>query len=317
MCSDFTDVLVLLPLLYLCLFSVPPHTSESDVMQMIEKAKRIQLTDCKEITSMIWLVFSNPEALNRSFLLPKGEEGVLVNKGSGGGNNGRVTVDVAAVHRTYEALLGLDVPSVTNAFENAMSMYCSALTRQKAFCQVEPLNHIVLLLGNPQLHSPDFMTSSGKLLQLVASLPVQQKEMLVRFYSTYSIERLREFVSNFHQLITMQLLFSDDSPKPRGKPYLPQTDPLITSSTTVMMIFFFASLLSSENRGLMRPMNKEMSSIAAIPKPQYLQPIESEFDQLLMRLQVSCVVYVHSIISVDSRTCTRTMYSAHEVRSYT
>lgn len=274
---------------------VTAHTSEAEVMKMIENAKQTQLIDCKEITSMIWLVFSNPEALNKSFLLPKEEEGVVVSKDSSR-KNGRVTVNVAAVHRTYNALLSLEVPSINNAFENAMSVYCSALMRQKAFCQVEPLNHIVLLLENPQLHSPEFMTASGKLLQLVASLPIQQKEMLIRFYASYSVERLREFVSNFHQLITMRLLFSDDSPKPRGKPYLPQTDPLIVSSTTVMTVFFFASLLLSEKSGLMRPMTQKLSSIAANPKPEYLQPIESECDQLLMRIKVSEIPYSFSSV---------------------
>lgn len=270
---------------------VTPHTTEADVMQMIENAKQTKLIDCKEITSMIWLVFSNPEALNKSFLLPKEEEGVVVGRDSSR-KNGRVTIDVAAVCRTYNALLSLEVPSITNAFENAMSVYCSALTREKSFCQVEPLNHIVLLLENPQLHSPEFMTATGKLLQLVAALPIQQKEMLIRFYASYSIERLREFVSNFHQLITMRLLFSDDSPKPSGKPYFPQTDPLIVASTTVMAIFFFASLLLSEKTGLTRPMTQKMSSIAANPKPEYLQPIESECNQLLMRLKVSEISHI-------------------------
>ena len=277
---------------------------------MINKAKETQLSDCKEITSMIWLVFSNPEALNRSFLLPKEAEGVLVSE-NGSKRNSRITVDVAAVRRTYDALLSLEVPAITNALENAMNLYCSALTQQKAFCQVEPLNHIVVLLENPQLHSPEFMTSSGKLLAMVASLPIEQKEMLIRYYSTYPIEQLREFVSNFHQLITMRLLFSDDSPKPRGKPYLPQTDALIIASTNVMMVFFFASLLLSERSGLTRPMNRQMSSIAANPKPRYLHAIETECDQLLMRLQVRpCIIIMLSLflvymyIHVHACTCT-------------
>ena len=254
-------------------------------MQMIEKARRTQLSNCKEITSMIWLVFSNPEALNKSFLLPEGE-GVAVSK-DGKGRNGRVTVDVAAVRRTYDALFNLEVQSIANAFENAMNIYCTTLKQQKAFCQTEPLNHIVLLLENPQLHSPEFMKTSSKLLQVVALLPVQQKEMLIKFYATYSAEQLREFVSNFHQLITMRLLFSEDSPKPH-KIYVPQSDPLIASATTTMTVFYFASLLQS---GKTRPMSKQMSSIAANPKPQYLQSVESECDQLLMRLQVKCTCH--------------------------
>ena len=268
-------------------------TSEADVRQMIEKAR--EQNDWKDITSMIWLVFGDPEALNQSFLLPPEAEGVPVTKDSTG-KNGKITVDVESVRRTYDALLGLEVPAITNAFENTMSVYCTMLAQNRAFCQVEPLNHIVLLLENPQLHSPEFMKASGKLLTTVATLPVQQKEMLVRFYSTYSIERLCEFVSNFQQLITMQLLFSDDAPKLRGKIYLPQTDPIVTASTNVMMLIFFASLLLSERRGNMRPMSRQMSSIVANPKPRFLESNALECNQLLVRLQV--------YICVHTCTCT-------------
>ena len=281
------------------MYVVSPSTNEADVGKMIERATATEPSDWKEITSMIWLVFGDPYALNKSFLLPADAEGVQVTK-DGSGKNGKVTVDLAAVRRTYEALLNLEVPAITNAFENAMSVYCSSFSQYKSFCQVESLNHVVLLMENPQLHSPEFMAASGKLLTTVAALPIQQKEMLVRFYSTYSIERLREFVSNFHQLITMQLLFSDDNPKSRGKVYLPQTDPLITASTNAMMIFFFASLLISERKGSVRPMNRSMSSIAANPKPRYLESTELECDQLLMRLQVrggiQYVYYASSVI---------------------
>lgn len=273
------------------MYVVSASTNEAVVREMIERATATEPSDWKEITSMIWLVFGDPYALNKSFLLPAEAEGVPVTK-DGSGKNGKITVDLPAVRRTYKALLELEVPAITNALENAMNSYCSALTQYKSFCQVESLNHIVLLMENPQLHSPEFMKASGRLLGTVASLPIQQKEMLVRFYSTYSVERLQEFVSNFQQLITMQLLFSDDNPKPHGKLYLPQTDPLITAPTNVMMIFFFASLLMSERNGSVRPMNKRLSSIVANPKPRYLESIELECDQLLMRLQVrNCTMY--------------------------
>ena len=278
--------------MYTCVFLtyvhssiVSPSTNEAEVNEMIKRAKSVEPNDWKEITSMIWLVFSDPEALNKSFLLPAGSEGVSVTK-TGDEKNGRITVDIAELRRTYNVLHSLEIPAIVNAFENAMSMYCSTLARHKKFCQIEPLNHIVVLLENPQLHSPEFMMASGKLLALVTSLHILQKEMLVRFYSTYSSEHLRVIVSNFHQLITMQLLFSDDLHKPAGKMYLPQTDPLITSSTSVMMIFYFANLLLSEKSGVTRPMNDKISSIAANPKPRFLDSVDLECDQLLMRFQV-------------------------------
>lgn len=235
---------------------------------------------------MIWLVFGDPEALNHSFLLPE-PQGVKVVENAAGKKNEKITVDVEAVRRTYEVLLGLEVPTITNALENAMLVYSSALARNKQLCQVEPLNHLVLLLENPQLHSPEFTASSGKLLAAVAGLHIQQKEMLVRFYATYPAARLQEMVANFQQLITMQLLFSDDEPKLHGGRNLPQQDPLIVSSTKVMMLFFFANLLMSQRSGVVRPMSSRMSSVAANPKPRFLDVVDSEFDQLLVRLKVS------------------------------
>ena len=263
-----------------------PSTSESEVKQMIEKARAVDPSDWREISSMIWLVFGDPDALNHSFLLPE-SRGVKVVENGAGKKNERITVDVDAVRRTYAALLGLEVPAITNALENAMDVHSSALARNKRFCQVEPLNHLVLLLENPQLHSPEFTTASGKLLAAVAGLHVVQKEMLARFYATYPAARLQEMVSNFQQLITMQLLFSDDEAKPRGGRSLPQHDLLIASSTKVMMIFYFANLLMSQGSGVVRPMSSRMSSIAANPKPRFLDVVDSQFDQLLVRLRVS------------------------------
>ena len=43
-------------------------------MELIEKAERSGRQDYKDLTNTIWLVFSNPESLNRSFILTKEEE---------------------------------------------------------------------------------------------------------------------------------------------------------------------------------------------------------------------------------------------------
>ena len=246
-------------------------------MEMVERARQTQFTNCKDLMSIIWLIFSNPDAINKSFLLPKEEWTRGVCKETG------ITVDIAAVRRVWDMLLGLDVSGIINSFVNSMEFYVSLLRQQKAFCQKEPLNHIVVLLENPQLHSPEFMAPSESLLQAITSLHIDQKETLVRFYATSSPERLKSFISNLHQLITMRLLFSEDTPNSR---YIPQNDKLITSSTVTMMIFFFASLLQSKLSGRVRPMSQTMSSIVAQSKPKYLQTNESEYNQLLMRLAV-------------------------------
>ena len=254
-----------------------PSLTEAKVAELIEKAQKAGTEDYKELTSLIWLVFSSPESLNKSFQLPeKDRSDICIQTG--------ITVDVKAVRRTFESLFSLDVASITNALVNAMDVYCSELQRRKTFRTRESLNHVVVLLENPLLHSPEFIKAFPKFLQTISLLPVERKESLIRWYSFYPVEELQNFVSSLQQLITLQLLFSDDSEHQRM--YIPQSDPAIAAATNVMMLFFFANLLVAERTGSMRPMNAKLSSIAAKPKPEFMQKDDTDYERLLSRLQV-------------------------------
>ena len=245
-----------------------------DLINVVEKAGT---RDYKDLTSLIWLVFSSPDALNRSLVLPEDSKPDICTQTG-------ITVDVKAVQRTYSSLFALDVDSIKNAMVNAMDVYCSQLRRNKAFTAREPLNHLVFLLENPLLHSPEFIKAFPKLLQTIASLPVERKESLIRWYSHYSAEELHNFVSSLLQLITLQLLFSDEDD--HQKMYIPQADPAITSATQVLMLFFFANLLKAEREGKLRSLGPHLSSVAVKPKPAFLQVEDSEYEQLLCRLKV-------------------------------
>ena len=256
-----------------------PYLTEAKVKEMIEKAESSRLGDYKELTNNIWLVFSSPDSLNKSFLLPKGEE-----ERAEACKASNITVDVGAVRRTFASLFSLELESVRNTMVNAMEVYCSQLQREKAFTLKQPLNHFVVLFENPLLHSPEFMKAFPKLLQVVAKLPVQRKELLVHWYSYYSAEELRTILSSLQQLITLQLLFSDDDDHPRA--YIPQSDPAIVSATKTMTILCFANLLKGKREGRVRPMSRHLSSVAAKTKSELMQMEDSEYEQLLFRMKV-------------------------------
>jgi len=251
-----------------------PYLTEAKVREMIEKAESSGHRDYKELTNNIWLVFSNPDSLNKSFLLPEGEVE----------HAEAITVDVGAVRRTYVSLFSLELESVKNTMVNAMEVYCSQLQREKAYALKQPLNHFVVLFENPLLHSPEFVKVFPKFLQAVAKLPVQRKELLIHWYSNYSTEELRSILSSLQQLITLQLLFSDDSDHPRA--YIPQSDPAIVSATKTMTILCFANLLKAKREGHVRPMSRHMSSVAAKTKPEFMQMEDSVYEQLLLRIKV-------------------------------
>ena len=233
--------------------------------------------DYKELTNTIWLVFSSPDSLNQSFLLPEDCRPEICTEAG-------ITVDVKAVRSTYDALFNLQVDAVKNTMINAMDMYCSTLKRTSSILVKEPLNHIVVLFENPLLHSPEFISTFPKFLQSFTSLSPGRKEALVRWYSHYPVEEIKNFVSSLQQLITLQLLFSDDSEHQRM--YIPQSDPAITSATSIMVIFFFADLLAAKRMGEMRPMSEELSSVAAKPKPEFMQTDDAEYEKLLCRLKI-------------------------------
>lgn len=233
--------------------------------------------DYKELTNDLWVVFSSPETLNRSFLLPKeGRPEVCSETG--------ISVDVKSVRDSYAMLFSVEENSISNALINAMDMYSSQLQRNKLLKVQESLNHYVVLLENPLLHSPEFIKAFPKLLQGIVALPVERKLSLVQWYSHYPAEKLNELLSSLQQLITLQLLFSEDSDHPRM--YIPQTDTAITSATAVMSILYFANLVKTSREGQMRPLNELLSSIAAKPEPDFLHGDYTEYEQLLFRLKI-------------------------------
>ena len=232
--------------------------------------------DFRDLTNQIWLVFSSPDSLNQSFLLSKEEMNeVSVETG--------INVDLKAVRRTYKAVFSLDSERVKNTMINAMEMYRGYLQRQKSFKTKESLAHFVILLENPLLPSPEFLKCFPKLLKAMVTLPVSQKEQLIRWYSYYPTEDLLNLVRSLQQLITLQLLFSEEE---HPHHYLPQSDPSITAASGAMGFFFFSNLLRAKRDNCMKPFTTSLNSFVAKPKPEFMQASDTDYEQLILRLQV-------------------------------
>ena len=256
--------------------------TEESVFKLIDQGWNSGDKDFRELTNHIWLVFSNPDSLNKSFVLPK-ENMSLVDKEMD------IHVDLRAVRRTYQAIFSIDSERIRNTMINAMEMYRGYLQRQKAFKTKESLSHFVILLENPLLSSPEFLKCSPKLLKAITSLPVAQKELLIRWYSQYTTEELHSFIESLQQLITLQLLFSDEGEHARH--YLPQSDSTICAASGAMGIFYFANLLKAKQQDCIKPITKSLNSFMAKTKPEFMQASDTDYEQLILRLQVHpCLV---------------------------
>ena len=194
----------------------------------------------KELSTLIYSIFSSPDELNRGFQLPaKGK----IQDG--------VNVDLESVKRTYKLLHGIEVERVQNAFMNAIQNYCSTLEqhcKQKRMGTLSLLNHCVVVLENPLLHSPEYVELTfPKFLQALSHLPVESELQLVKWYSTYSPEDLLVFIHNLHQVITVNIVLSEDRKKSVHH------NSSIMAAAKAMKIFYLANLVASKNTGNCRP----------------------------------------------------------------
>lgn len=254
-----------------------PILTEDSVHKLIEQGKAVGDTDFRDLTNQIWLVFSCPESLNKSFMLPREEVNEI-------GQQTGIWVDLKALRRTYEVVFSLESERVKNTMINAMEMYRGYLQRQKAFKTKESLSHFVILMENPLLASPEFLKCYPKLLKAIVSLPVPQKEQLIHWYSHYSADDLLVLIRSLQQLVTLQLLFSDEGE--HAHHYLPQADPAISAVAGVMCLFYFANLLKAKRESNMKELTNSLNSFVAKPKPEFMQATDTVYEQLILRLHV-------------------------------
>jgi len=219
-----------------------PFLTEEEVVRLLSKLDNISTPDYSELSTLIYSVFSSPEALNKSFLLPAVE-----------GQSDHINVDIASVRRTYKHLYDLEVERIQNAFSHAIRNYCNNLEqmcKQGTSPLLKSLNHCVIVFENPLLHSPEYVELVfPKFLQALSYLPVDSELELVKWYSGYPSEELLEFVHNLHQVITVTIVLSENIN--RKKPV--HSFPPIVAATKAMKMFYLANLLASKKAGECRP----------------------------------------------------------------
>ena len=274
-----------------------PYLTESIIQEYIDKAGQNSDYSYRDLATKVWLVFSSPDSLNKSFLLSENDLSDI-------GQSTGIHVDLKAVRRAYETMFNLGLDRLKNTIMNAIDMYRSALQRESVTNASQGssklpkcLSHIVILLENPLLHSPEFLKAFPKLLQSVASLSVPELAVLVEWYSCYSTDELQHFVSSLQQLVTIQLLTSDDSEHTRH--YIPQSDTAIAAASGAMIVFYFANLVKAKREGGMKPMTPTLMSVAAKPKADFLHDGETVYEQLLAKFQVHPALLVSAPIPMS------------------
>ncbi|XP_019647269.1 PREDICTED: ubiquitin-protein ligase E3A-like isoform X1 [Branchiostoma belcheri] len=158
-----------------------------------------------------------------------------------------LTIDVEAVRRSYAALFRHNNSGVENALLNgliSLSPNVELELRYHCAYQQDPryLNLFVIILENPNLHSPEYLETALPLFcRAMSQLPIKAQARLARFFSGYSAERLRGLVETIQQLITFKVLSGSFS-----RVHLVNDESAITCAAKVLSIFYIASILAGE-----------------------------------------------------------------------
>ena len=222
--------------------AVEPFLTEEEVVRLLSKEDDNNTPDYSELSTLIYSVFSSPEALNKSFLPASTEE-----------QPGCINVDIASVRRTYRYVYDLEVERIQNTFLHAIQNYCNnleQLCKQGTSPLLKSLNHCVIVLENPLLHSPEYVEQAfPKFLQALSYLPINSELELVKWYASYPPEEMLEFIQNLHQVITVTIVLSENGSRKRPL----HSFPPIVAATKALKIFYLANLLASERIGQCRP----------------------------------------------------------------
>lgn len=258
---------------------VEPFLTEEEIKRLLPEEDN-STPNYSELSTLIYSVFSSPEALNKSFLPPSTTEGRR--------DSSSINVDVASVRRTYKYVYDLEVERIQNTFLHAIQNYCNnleQLCKQGTSPLLKSLNHCVIMLENPLLHSPEYVEQAfPKLLQALGHLPIDSELELVKWYASYPPEELLEFVHNLHQVITVTIVLSEDGS--RKKPV--HSYPAIVAATKAMKIFYLANLLASERAGQCRPKGNYHDA-----------EIVSKFVSLRQRLGIHASDIIKPVINFD------------------
>lgn len=272
-----------------CVLDSEPVLSLDYVQNLIESCNK-DFHDFKPLVRVLGQVFSTPELINKSFALRRPPE-----------ENSPETViliDHEEVVETYNLLFKLNDESVENAIINGINALGNSVEIQlrsnNITLEKRDLNQFVIVLLNPNLHSPEYLESAlPNILRALTALKVDLQYILVQYWSKFPSEELKKFLDVFQQMITVRILTG-----PHATTSLPVNDDHpITNSVKCMKLIYYASILGGEFEREVKftieqsptesePMNISPSNNLLADAIAMQIPEEAEKDELLEKLEI-------------------------------
>ena len=184
------------------------------------------------------MVFSSPDLLSRSFgasknIIPNSPESII-------------PLDYKEIVDSYHLLLNLELEVIENVIINGINALGNSIEiklKTNKVLEKKDLNQFVIVLLNPNLHSPEYFESAlPNILRALTSLPISLQVVLVNYFSKFSSTNLKKILDVFQQLITVRILT-----RPHAATALSvNDDQIITNSVKAIKIIYYASILGGE-----------------------------------------------------------------------
>lgn len=156
-----------------------------------------------------------------------------------------VNVDLSSVHRCFGRLMEIPDHPFQNALINALRTLAKMIEidfRYTKHLEKQPLylNIFVIVMEIPLLHSPEFIESAyPEFCKALGQMPLSGQVGLVKYWSTFNGDRLRDMVLSLQQLMTVKLI---DGESRWGRGFHINDDEAITGPVKVMKILYYASM---------------------------------------------------------------------------
>ena len=158
-----------------------------------------------------------------------------------------VTADLESVRQAYTELFSIPDHPFQAALINAVTTLSRDLELALKFhkpCEQDPnfINIFLIVMEIPSLHSPEFIEKATPLFcKATGLLPLAAQAKLVRVFSRFKREKLKEYVDSLQQLITVKVMSNRWS---RGT--LVNDDAGITGAAKVLKLLYYASIFGGE-----------------------------------------------------------------------
>ena len=237
----------------------PTQLNEEDFKRIIETCKAED--SYSKLVHTLGHVFSNPELLGQSFVGPgatlpvsqsqlskeqlrsmeddldkdKDCQEMSMEERVTDDTNDRITVDVEAIRRSFQALSTVGSQKFESPLIHALILLSETLELDLKYGKNKPEvnlgNVFVIAFELPWLGTGEYFENAlPALCRACALLPLNKQASLVRFWAVHGVSNLRDWVQTLQQLISFRVLSGDF-----GRDYAVNEDDTITACVKVII----------------------------------------------------------------------------------